>query len=863
VSHGSGAAGAPATDGSVVVWADDRGGDYDIYAKDLESGREWTVYAGVGDQTDPAVCAGQVFWVDRSGDAATVWTADPESGVAVQVSDGAADQVAAGDHLVAWTDRSGADANIVACDPGSGDSWTVCDAPGDQVSAAVSGDLIAWQDYRNGDAADIYAGDPWGGDEVAICVAAGDQTDPAVYGTVVLCADDRAGDSDIYGADAAELRWSGSDAGRKALAARRCETRLEFIVCDAAGDQVQPAVGGPMAYWTDLSNGGDQADVIGRDLTWGDPFAIADGDGAQSAPATADHGGLIVWNDASGDVPLVAAGRLSWQDGDDGDEPGPVEEWTTDDVVTLFLSVFADRGVFDEVRFAVDDGAFGDWQWLDDTETVQLPSHDGAHTIHTQLANTGLEAGTAGSEGDPLEIDAGTTLHRRGPVTVAPHPVVVTMGAVAQFEMRVRDNLSPTADVKLRSKDHAGKAVKVVRLGQRPTGKLIGRKWQARLRRGHYTYRVMATDLAGNPPRTPSVSAASRPSVQGLAQLPPGPGVLLAHDPAVDAADARVPLEHHLQFGVDGRGVGKESDVPGAVPTIRQAELGRGAARLARLVSRADPLDVGPHQVGGRGAAPLASVEAYAHDDLARRHLGLGEVEDAVHPLRRRQGAGSRPGARVVVGHHAELVDLPAEGLPVLCSRTVPAAGLARLGVHVDGDQAVVVVQSPGELGDELRVTPALRGADRFPVDVHAVHPVLAAPGGDRRRVATAALRTGEDRGRDRRVEAVGRLVVVGERDEDMAVLAARQADEGGVVLGRREAAVAARLQPVDAHLVDSPGVDGAPQRGPVAEGPGADEVGAVRPCLVHRTRDHERDGNGAEAGEDDDQQGRRAVPAP
>ena len=232
--------------------------------------------------------------------------------------------------------------------------------------------------------------------------------------------------------------------------------------------------------------------------------------------------------------------------------------------------------------------------------------------------------------------------------------------------------------------------------------------------------------------------------------------------------------------------------MPGAVSAVREAELGRGAARLARLVGLPDPLDVGPHQVGRGGAAPVPPVEAHAHDDLARCHLGLGEVEDPVHPRRWGQGARRRPGAREVVGHDAELIDRPAEGLPVLRARPVPAAGLARLGVHVDGDLAAVVMERLGQVGDELGVVVAPRPLDRLPVHVHAVHVMLMAPHGDRRGVATAAAWTGQDRGRDRRVEPMGRLVVVGERDEDAAVVFARQADEDGVVFGRLEAAVGA-----------------------------------------------------------------------
>jgi beta propeller repeat protein len=501
ISDGSGAAGAPSTDGAVVVWADNRSGDYNIYAYDLETKVESTVCDSPGDQTDPVVAGGQVFWLDRSGADPAVFTADPDTGQPVLVSAGPAADLAAGDRCVVWTETGAADSNIMAYDMDGGNVFTVCDAPGDQKNPAASGDLIAWEDYRNGSEADIYAYDLRSSGEMPICEAGGDQVTPSVYGSVVVWADDRGGNWDIYGADADKLGngdgdWSG------ASAARRCnEHESEFVVCDAEGDQVDPVISGPMAYWTDLSGGEAQADIVGADVTRGDAFVVTDAAGPQTQPAAGDDGGFVAWLDGGGDVPVVAGGRLDWQSGDDGDDPDGVGEWTTDDVVTLFLSVFADLGVFDEVRFAVDDAAFGDWQSLDDTEAVQLPTHDGAHVIHVQLASTEIAAGDPGSEADPLQVDVTTTLDTTGPVTVAPNALKVRRGAKATLRLKVRDALSPRADVRLRIKDRAGRVAKVVKFGECATGKTISRTVTMRLKRGSYTYQVLATDLAGNTQR--------------------------------------------------------------------------------------------------------------------------------------------------------------------------------------------------------------------------------------------------------------------------------------------------------------------------------------------------------------------------
>ena len=139
-------------------------------------------------------------------------------------------------------------------------------------------------------------------------------------------------------------------------------------------------------------------------------------------------------------------------------------------------------------------------------------------------------------------------------------------------------------------------------------------------------------------------------------------------------------------------------------------------------------------------------------------------------------------------------------------------------------------MQPPGELLDEGGVCVPARALDRLPVDVDAGHVVGLAPRGDRLGVPAPRVGRREDRRRDRRVERVPALVVVGERDEDAAVVVLDRGEEVRVEARRDHAPVGARLQPVDADLVDRPCPDGGIERGAVAEGPRADEIGAVRP---------------------------------
>jgi hypothetical protein len=83
-----------------------------------------------------------------------------------------------------------------------------------------------------------------------------------------------------------------------------------------------------------------------------------------------------------------------------------------------------------------------------------------------------------------------------GPQTLALAKVTVKKGKSATFRFRVND-LTPTASVKI--KIYKGtKLRKTLTVGTRATGTALSFKWKATLAKGSYTWKVFATDLAGN-----------------------------------------------------------------------------------------------------------------------------------------------------------------------------------------------------------------------------------------------------------------------------------------------------------------------------------------------------------------------------
>jgi hypothetical protein len=171
--------------------------------------------------------------------------------------------------------------------------------------------------------------------------------------------------------------------------------------------------------------------------------------------------------------------------------------WTSDELVTVVLSALQDYDLFDQVRFAVDEGTWGPWQPLTGEAAVELPAVDGAHTVHLQLASTG--AGEPWTVDDPLQLDLPTTLDTLGPVTSVLGDLQALVGGETAVSFTVRDALSPKAQARLAVKDGSGRTVRTVALGKVATGKRVTKRVVLHLPRGRYTVEVLARDLAGNP----------------------------------------------------------------------------------------------------------------------------------------------------------------------------------------------------------------------------------------------------------------------------------------------------------------------------------------------------------------------------
>lgn len=326
--------------GAVIVWADDRNGDWDIYVQSISSdgllGPGWftgglQVCSDGADQFYPAIIESGlgttiVAWRDdRTGalsiytqmldsDSNKLWEASGVPVDAVSIVRGAPRLVSDGygGVIVTWRDGRTIDYNIYAqrLDLGGNILWgsssvVVCGATGHQyypeiVSDGLHGAIITWQDNRVTDN-DIYVQklDPngnslWGSNGTGISTIPGYQFQPQITtdgagGAIIVWRDERFGDEDLFiqHIDTDGLTTWASDGTSLCTDSPEQQTR-PTIVSD--GD------GGAIVAWDDF-RGGTYSDVYAQRLErnglWGYPVARV----TDIQDISADQGGhvVIVW----------------------------------------------------------------------------------------------------------------------------------------------------------------------------------------------------------------------------------------------------------------------------------------------------------------------------------------------------------------------------------------------------------------------------------------------------------------------------------------------------------------------------------------------------------------------------------------
>ncbi|MEK7817863.1 MAG: hypothetical protein AAB281_06400, partial [Actinomycetota bacterium] len=251
----------PVTNGSVVVWQDNRNGTWDIYWRTMPGGTVdgQVLVSGAGNQGLSDISGNRIVYVD---------------------------------------DSSGND-DVYVKDLGGGSPTPICTDPANQWQPRISGDYVVWEDYRSGNW-NIYRKNIYdGGDGVAVNAGSNDQRVSDIDGDIVVWQE--------YDSTTSRYDIWMKDYGNNNTVGR---------VTDDAAYQNSPRISGDLVVWEDYRNG--NYDIYMKDLTSGLEDPLATGPGVQARPAVykekvtwesePGNGNYDVWMATVDDVPPVISG---------------------------------------------------------------------------------------------------------------------------------------------------------------------------------------------------------------------------------------------------------------------------------------------------------------------------------------------------------------------------------------------------------------------------------------------------------------------------------------------------------------------------------------------------------------------------
>ena len=299
---------------SLIVWQDNRNGDWDIYGYDLDKDMEYAICTADGNQINPSIGIGTILddsiiaWQDDRNGNSDIYgykllnsMYDLAVGTEIEICTDPCDQqnpVSLASYVF-WQDNRNGNWDIYGKIYERGmepNDVIICNEDGDQINPAADWDNIAWQDNRNGDW-DIYGYNFEDQNELVICIEDGNQIKPSCGLWGFSWQDDRHGNNDVYASLCSSVL---------------CGHYYEVPVCTDPNSQINTVSSRQVIVWQDDRNG--SWDIYGYRTEWyttGTEFIISAGDGDRINP---DY----LWSDPYPHASFY--GTLAWQDSRNGND---------------------------------------------------------------------------------------------------------------------------------------------------------------------------------------------------------------------------------------------------------------------------------------------------------------------------------------------------------------------------------------------------------------------------------------------------------------------------------------------------------------------------------------------------------------
>jgi TolB protein len=280
----------PDVSGGVVVWQDQRGGNWDIYLRDVaDNGVAMALTDESADQIHPSIDGTMVVWQDRRGGNWDIYGYDLASEVEkiIRTAPGNQERPVVSDEWVAWQDDSAGNWDIFAYNLSTHELVQVTSHERDQMNPSISGNVLAWEDYRHG-LGEIYTYDLETRTEARQTFNIYTQTDPSVSGDTLVWTDRRNEQRDIY-----------------YLNADTAETRITYGV----GDHALASASGALVVYTDYEAGLGNPNLSFYHITTGIGAQLTSNPASQEEPST--DAPWVVWQDNRDGVHQVYWGKLN------------------------------------------------------------------------------------------------------------------------------------------------------------------------------------------------------------------------------------------------------------------------------------------------------------------------------------------------------------------------------------------------------------------------------------------------------------------------------------------------------------------------------------------------------------------------
>jgi beta propeller repeat protein len=142
----------------VIVWQDNRNGNWDIYTYDMSTGQEQQLASDTTDQRDPAIHGDIVVWQDYRNGNWDIYMYDMSTEEEKQITTHISDQLypALYEDRIVWQDNRNGNWDIYMYDLSSETETRITLNESSQTGPVIYKNIIAWSDWR--DVADMGAG---------------------------------------------------------------------------------------------------------------------------------------------------------------------------------------------------------------------------------------------------------------------------------------------------------------------------------------------------------------------------------------------------------------------------------------------------------------------------------------------------------------------------------------------------------------------------------------------------------------------------------------------------------------------------------------------------------------------------------